>query len=266
MKILTLNCGSSSVKYTLWEMPSRTIICNGVVDRVTVGGSSIKHRGKKTIALKHECPTHDVAIKLILKLLTDPEYGPLKDISEVDAVGHRVVHGGERFNRSVKINGEVIKAIEECSVLAPLHNPPNLLGIRAAMSQMPSIPHIAIFDTAFFSTIPKQAYIYALRYEWYEKYKIRRYGFHGTSHLYVSRRAAALLHKAPTHTNLITLHIGNGVSITAIRNGVAFDHSMGFTPLEGAVMGTRCGDIDPAIPLYVMQKEGMTVKLQNSVQ
>jgi acetate kinase len=260
MNILTLNCGSSSVKYSLWKMPARKKLCSGIVDRVTVGGSSIKHKGKKSIVLKKECPTYDAAIKLILELLTDTEYGALKDTSEVDAVGHRVVHGGERFNRSVKINEEVIKVIEECCVLAPLHNPPNLLGIRAAMNLMPDIPHIAIFDTAFLSTIPKHVYTYALPYEWYQKYGIRRYGFHGTSHLYVSRRAAALLHKNPSDVNIITLHIGNGVSITAVKKGVAFDHSMGFTPLEGAVMGTRCGDIDPTIPLYVMQKEGLTVR------
>lgn len=260
MNILTINCGSSSVKYALWKMPVRKRLCSGIVDRVTIGGSSIKHESKKSIWLKHECPTHDAAVKLILGLLTDTEYGALKDASEVDAVGHRVVHGGERFNRSVKINEEVIKVIEECCVLAPLHNPPNLLGIRAAMNQMPDIPHIAIFDTAFLATIPKHVYTYALPYEWYEKYRIRRYGFHGTSHLYVSRRAAALLHKNPSEVNVITLHLGNGVSITAVKKGVAFDHSMGFTPLEGAVMGTRCGDIDPAIPLYVMQKKGITVE------
>lgn len=265
MNILTINCGSSSIKYTLWKMPVRKRLCSGIVDRVTVGGSSIKHEGKKSIVLKHECPTHDAAIKLILGLLTDTEYGALKDASEVDAVGHRVVHGGEKFNLSVKINEEVIKAIEECCVLAPLHNPPNLLGIRATMKQMPDIPHIAIFDTAFLSTIPKYVYTYALPYEWYKEYGIRRYGFHGTSHLYVSRRAAALLHKNPSDVNIITLHIGNGVSITAVKKGVAFDHSMGFTPIEGAVMGTRCGDIDPAIPLYVMKKKETTLEEMDKI-
>ena len=265
MNILTINCGSSSIKYTLWKMPVRKRLCSGIVDRVTVGGSSIKHEGKKSIVLKHECPTHDAAIKLILGLLTDTEYGALKDASEVDAVGHRVVHGGEKFNLSVKINEEVIKAIEECCVLAPLHNPPNLLGIRATMKQMPDIPHIAIFDTAFLSTIPKYVYTYALPYEWYKEYGIRRYGFHGTSHLYVSRRAAALLHKNPSDVNIITLHIGNGVSITAVKKGVAFDHSMGFTPIEGAVMGTRCGDIDPAIPLYVMKKSRTTLEEMDKI-
>jgi len=246
-------------------MPVRKRLCSGIVDRVTVGGSSIKHEGKKSIVLKHECPTHDAAIKLILELLTDTEYGALKDASEVDAVGHRVVHGGEELNLSVKINEEVIKAIEECCVLAPLHNPPNLLGIRATMKQMPDIPHIAIFDTAFLSTIPKYVYTYALPYEWYKEYGIRRYGFHGTSHLYVSRRAAALLHKNPSDVNIITLHIGNGVSITAVKKGVAFDHSMGFTPIEGAVMGTRCGDIDPAIPLYVMKKSRTTLEEMDKI-
>lgn len=260
MKILTLNCGSSSVKYSVWEMPDRRRLCGGIVDRVTIGGSIIKHEGKKPIVMKCGCPTHETAIKLILKVLTNPEHGALKDITEVSAVGHRVVHGGERFKSSTKIDEEVIKAIEKYSVLAPLHNPPNLSGIRAAMNQIPNIPHVAIFDTAFLATIAKHIYIYAIPYEWYNEYGIRRYGFHGTSHLYVSRRAAALMHKKPSEVNVITLHIGNGVSITAVKKGVAFDHSMGFTPLEGAVMGTRCGDIDPAIPLYVMQKEKITAQ------
>jgi acetate kinase len=260
MKILTLNCGSSSIKYTIWEMPARKRLCSGIVDRVSIGGSCIKHESKKTIVYQQECPTHEVAIKLILRFLTHPEYGILKDVNEIDVVAHRVVHGGEKFNRSVKINDKVIEAIEECSILAPLHNPPNLLGIRTITNLMPQVPQIAIFDTAFFSTLPKHSYIYPLPYEWYERYKIRRYGFHGTSHLYVSRRASALLHKGPSQTNLITLHIGNGVSITAIREGAAFDHSMGFTPLEGAVMGTRCGDIDPSIPLYIMQKENINAR------
>ncbi|MEM2106928.1 MAG: acetate kinase [Candidatus Bathyarchaeia archaeon] len=260
MNILTLNCGSSSVKYTLWEMPGRRRLCNGIVERVGFGDSTIKHYGKRAVSTKCDSPNHDAAIKLMLKFITDVEYGVVKSVSEIDAVGHRVVHGGENFNQSVLIDKEVIEAIEEYSELAPLHNPPNLSGIRASMNQMPDKPNIAVFDTAFFSTIPRHIHTYALPYEWYERYNIRRYGFHGTSHLYVSRRAAALLHRKPSELKMVSLHIGNGVSITAVKEGVAFDHSMGFTPLEGAVMGTRCGDIDPAIPLYMMSRCGFDVE------
>ena len=267
MKILTLNCGSSSVKYSVWDMPARVKLGGGIVEKVTIGNSFIRYKalGKEEIVHHHECPTHNEAIKLIMDFITNPEYGVIKDISEISAVGHRVVHGGEKFTHSVLINDEVIKTIEECAELAPLHNPPNLTGIRAAMKLMPDIPHIAVFDTAFLTTIPKHAYMYALPYEWYEKYRIRRYGFHGTSHLYVSRRAAALLGKKPSEVNLITLHIGNGVSITAVKKGVAYDHSMGFTPLEGAVIGTRCGDIDPAIPLYIMRREKISPEQMDSI-
>lgn len=265
LNILTLNCGSSSVKYTLWTMPDRRRVCSGIVERVGFGDSTIKHHGKKLIVAKCDSPNHEAAIKLMLKYLTDSEYGVIGDVSEVDAVGHRVVHGGDKFNRSVIIDSEVIGAIEEYSELAPLHNPPNLSGIRASMNHMPERPHIAVFDTAFFSTIPIHIHIYALPYEWYEKYKVRRYGFHGTSHLYVSRRAAALLHRKPRELNVISLHIGNGVSVTAVKGGAAFDHSMGFTPLEGAVMGTRCGDIDPAIPLYMMRRCGFNVEEMSGI-
>jgi len=260
MKILTLNCGSSSVKYSLWDMPARIRLCSGVAERVTIGNSFIRYKalGKEENLYHSDCPTHEVAIKLIVDLLTNPEHGLIKDVSEVSAVGHRVVHGGEKFVQSVRINNEVISMIEKFCALAPLHNPPNLQGIRAAMKLMPNIPHIAIFDTAFLTTMPPHAYIYGLPYEWYERYRIRRYGFHGTSHLYVAKRAAALLGRKPSEVNIITLHIGNGVSITAVKKGVAYDHSMGFTPLEGAVMGTRCGDIDTTIALYVMQKENLT--------
>jgi acetate kinase len=194
---------------------------------------------------------------LVIEFLTDPERGAVKTLSEIRAVGHRVVHGGDKFASPVFIDGAVIKAIEEHSELAPLHNPINLAGIRAITDLMPGIPQIAVFDTAFFTTVPRHVFIYGVSYEWYEKYHIRRYGFHGTSHRYVAGRAAVLLGKNPEAVNLITLHIGNGVSLTAVKNGVAYDHSMGFTPLEGAVMGTRCGDIDPGILLYVMGKENL---------
>jgi len=267
MKALTLNCGSSSVKYALWDVNALHRLCSGIVERVTVRGSFINHQvsGKKEVIYKRECPTHDVAIKLILDFLTSQDHGTITDVSEISAAGHRVVHGGENFIKSVRIDEEVIKVIEKCCILAPLHNPPNLLGIKAAMRLMPEIPHIAVFDTAFLATMPKHVYIYTIPYEWYEKYGIRRYGFHGTSHLYVSRRAAVLLGKRPSEVNVITLHIGNGVSVTAVRGGVAFDHSMGFTPLEGAVMGTRCGDIDPAIPLYIMRLEKITPEEMDNI-
>ena len=256
MKILTINCGSSSVKYSLWDMGVRERVCEGIAERVTLDGSFIKHKvkGKTEEVVKKDFPKHDTAIAMIISLLTDRKLGVIDDVSEIGAVGHRVVHGGRHFTRSVKIDESVIRVIEQCSRLAPLHNPPNLLGIKIAMEAMPNIPHFAVFDTAFLSTLPPHAYTYGIPYEWYEKFDVRKYGFHGTSHLYVSRRAAALLGRKPSEVNVITVHIGNGVSITAVKKGAAYDHSMGFTPLEGAVMGTRCGDIDPAIPLVMMRQ------------
>jgi len=256
MRVMTLNCGSSSVKYALFEIPGNQKLCYGIVHRVGLGGSFIEHvkLGKK-YTHDQECPTHAAAIKLVIQFLTDPERGMVKRLSEIRAVGHRVVHGGEKFAKPVLIDRAVIKAIKEHSELAPLHNPVNLAGIRAITNLMPGIPQVAVFDTAFFTTIPPHVFIYGVPYEWYEKYHIRRYGFHGTSHRYVARRGAVLLGKNPKAVNMITLHIGNGVSITAVKHGVAYDHSMGFTPLEGAVMGTRCGDIDPGILLYVMMKK-----------
>ncbi len=257
MIVLTLNCGSSSVKYALLDMPARQKLCNGIVDRVGLAGALIKHSvaGGEPLTTPRDCSDHTTAVGLIVKSLTIRDTGVISDLSRITAVGHRVVHGGETLTKSTIINKRVVREIEELSVLAPLHNPPNLAGIRAAMALMPNIPHVAVLDTAFFTTIAPHVYIYPLPYQWYEKYRIRKYGFHGTSHQYVSSKAAALLGKAPADINLITLHIGNGVSVTAVKGGAAYDHSMGFTPLEGAVMGTRCGDIDPAIPLYVMKKE-----------
>uniref|UniRef100_A0A7C4UBD9 Acetate kinase n=1 Tax=candidate division WOR-3 bacterium TaxID=2052148 RepID=A0A7C4UBD9_UNCW3 len=254
--ILTLNCGSSSIKYSLFDRDTEKIIAKGIVERVTIGGSFIKHEilGREKIKIEEECPTHKEGINLIIKVLEDPEIGVLKDRKEIIAVGHRVVHGGEVFTKSVVINEEVIEKFKELSDLAPLHNPPNVLGIESAMEILPDIPHIAVMDTAFHQTMPNYAYIYPIPYEWYMKYGVRRYGFHGTSHLYVSRRAACLLGKKPDEVNLITCHIGNGASITAIKNGVSIDTSMGFTPLEGVVMGTRSGDIDPAIIGFISDK------------
>ncbi|APG25069.1 acetate kinase [Syntrophotalea acetylenica] len=267
MDILALNCGSSSVKYQLYNWNKKEIIAKGVVERVGIGDSFISHEvpGREDYKSEHDCPNHTVAIELIIKTLTGDKTGVVKSMSEISAVGHRVVHGGEKFASSVLIDEEVLQGIKDVQHLAPLHNPPNIMGIVAAQKVLPEVPHVAIFDTAFHQTMPQEAYIYPLPYEWYEKHSVRRYGFHGTSHLYVSKRAAVLLGKDAKDCNIITLHIGNGASHAAIRGGVCVDTSMGLTPLEGAVMGTRCGDIDPAIPTFIMEREGYTAKEMDSI-
>jgi len=242
MIILALNCGSSSVKYQLYSWEERRVITKGMIERIG-----------------QEYPDHKTALEQIIDKLTTGSSAVLKSLSEISAVGHRVVHGGEKFKSSVLIDAEVLEAIKSVKDLAPLHNPPNIAGIEAAQQVMPNISHIAVFDTAFHQTMPEHSYLYAVPYEWYGMYGVRRYGFHGTSHLYVSRRAAVLLDKKPAEANLITMHIGNGVSIAAIEKGVSVDTSMGLTPLEGAVMGTRSGDIDPAIILFMIEKEGFYV-------
>ena len=258
MIILSLNCGSSSVKYTLYNWDRKEIIAKGIVERVTIGNSFCIHEvnNKEKLTLKHDCPTHKEAIKLISENLIHPEYGAIKNLSDISAIGHRVVHGGEKFAKSVIINQEVLKTFKQLAGLAPLHNPPNIMGIEAAMELLPDIPHMAIMDTAWHQTMPSYVFTYAVPYEWYKKYGIRRYGFHGTSLLYVAKRAAVLLNKDPFKCNLISCHIGNGVSVNAVKGGLSFDTSMGFTPLEGAIMGTRAGDHDAALDLYLMQKEG----------
>lgn len=258
MDILALNCGSSSVKYQLFNWDERCVIAKGMVERVTIGDSFISHEmpGKETYKEESECPDHRTAINLIISTLMHPEHGVVKSMDEISAVGHRVVHGGEKFTRSVAIDKDVLDAIKSVQHLAPLHNPPNISGIEAAKSVLPDVPHIAIFDTAFHQTMPDYAYTYPLPYEWYQEYGVRRYGFHGTSHLYVSKRAAIKLGKPLSESKIITLHIGNGVSHSAIKNGASVDTTMGLTPLEGAMMGTRCGDIDPAIPPFIMDQEG----------
>jgi acetate kinase len=267
MDILALNCGSSSVKYQLYDWNKQEVIAKGMVERVIIGDSFIMHEvpGRETYREESECPDHQVAIDLIIRTLTNPQHGVLADINQISAIGHRVVHGGEKFTCSVMIDEKVLDAVKEVQHLAPLHNPPNIAGIEAAQALLPNVPHVAIFDTAFHQTMPEHAYLYPLPYDWYENYGVRRYGFHGTSHLYVSKRAAVLLGKAPKECNIITMHIGNGVSHCAIKNGISVDTSMGLTPLEGAVMGTRCGDIDPAIPAFMMQKENLSAKEIDSI-
>jgi acetate kinase len=262
MKILALNCGSSSIKYQLYDWAEKKRITKGIVERIGIPGSFIQHEeaGKEPFKAVEECPNHRTALGLIVKTLTDPKVGVIKDLKAISAVGHRVVHGGEKFHQSTLINDEVLNTIRYVQDLAPLHNPHNISGIEAAMALMSDIPHIAVFDTAFHQTMPPHSYLYAVPYEWYEMYGVRRYGFHGTSHLYVSRRAAAMLGKKPSELNLITMHIGNGVSITAVQKGISVDTSMGLTPLEGAIMGTRSGDIDPAIILFMIEKEGFMVE------
>ncbi len=261
MDILTLNCGSSSVKYQLYRWSEKKVLSKGIVERVGIGGSFIDHyaNGKGNFKFEHNCPDHKVTIKLIIDTLLDSEMGVIKDLKSIQGVGHRMVHGGEKFAKSVIIDDEFLKTFEALSDLAPLHNPPNLLGVRAAKELLPDIPHCAIMDTAWHQTMPRNAYIYSLPYEWYEKYRVRRYGFHGTSFLYVAKRAAVLLGKGSFDVNLIALHIGNGVSANAIKNGISIDTSMGLTPVEGLVMGTRAGDHDAGIDIYMMRKENLTV-------
>lgn len=259
MKILVVNCGSSSLKYQLIDMDTKNPIALGLVERIGMQGSVLKHSiasGKKEV-ITIEIPDHTVAIELVLKALVSPEYGAVKDLSEISAIGHRVVHGGENFSKSVIIDNAVMQAIKDCVELAPLHNPPNIAGIEACQKLMPGIPQVAVFDTAFHQTMPDYAYIYGLPYELYEKYKIRKYGFHGTSHKYVSQRAAVLLNKPIEELKLISCHLGNGSSITGIHGGKSIETSMGFTPLGGLLMGTRSGGLDPAIVSFIMRKENL---------
>jgi len=267
MIILSLNCGSSSVKYKLYNWNKKEIIAKGLVERVTIKNSKCIHEvnNKEKIIIEHECPNHKEAIKLIIDTLLHPEYGAIKNLSDISAVGHRVVHGGEKFSKSVLITEEVLKIFKELIELAPLHNPPNIMGIEASMEILTDIPHMAIMDTAWHQTMPSFIYNYAVPYDWYEKYGIRRYGFHGTSLLYVAKRAAVLLNKDPFDCNLITCHIGNGVSVNAVKDGLSYDTSMGFTPLEGAIMGTRAGDHDAALDLFLMKKEGYSTEEMNNM-
>ena len=262
MIILTLNCGSSSVKYALYDTAASDFICNGVVERIGIPGGFVRHRVREEpeVRIERDFPDHTVALGFVFDMITAGEGAVVEDRAKITAVGHRVVHGGEKFANSARVTPELIRAVEAVAELAPLHNPPNLAGIRAARTHLPEATHVAVFDTAFHLTMPAEAYIYPLPYTWYEEHGIRRYGFHGTSHYYVSRRAAALMGRPIEELKIVTLHIGNGASATAVDGGRSVDTSMGFTPLEGLVMGTRCGWIDPAIPLYVVEKEGLGVQ------
>ena len=256
MKILVLNCGSSSIKYALYNMDDKSVMTSGGAERVGMEGSFVKVKladgSKKEIM--HDIPEHTEGVKFIFSLLTDPKIGVIKDLKEIDAVGHRMVHGGEKFNKSVLLTEEVLDVFEECIDLAPLHNPANLKGVRAVSELMPGLPQVGVFDTAFHQTMPKQAYMYALPYRLYKQYGVRRYGFHGTSHRYVSQRVCEFLDVNPKGKRIITCHIGNGASIAAIMDGQCVDTSMGLTPLEGLMMGTRAGDVDGGAITFLAKK------------
>ena len=267
MKILVINAGSSSLKYQLIDMENKAVMAKGLCERITIDGSKLNHTpaGGEKVVIESPMPTHAEAIKLVIDALVDKNHGVIASMSEIGAVGHRVVHGGESFSGSVVITDEVKKAIEECIELAPLHNPANLIGIEACEKVMPGVPQVAVFDTAFHQTMPEEAYLYGIPYEYYEKYKIRRYGFHGTSHNYVSGKAAELLGKDIKDINIVTCHLGNGSSVAAVKGGKVIDTTMGLTPLAGILMGTRSGDIDPAIVTFLMEKEGLGINEINAV-
>ncbi len=260
MNVLVINCGSSSLKFQLINSDSEQVLAKGLCERIGIDGSlTYQPAGGEKVKSDKAMPTHTEAIQFVIDALTDDKTGVVKDLKEIGAVGHRVVHGGEKFAKSVVITDEVMKAIEECNDLAPLHNPANLIGINACQELMPGTPMVAVFDTAFHQTMPAKAYMYGLPYEYYDKYKVRRYGFHGTSHSFVSKRAAELVGKSYDAVKTIVCHLGNGASICAVENGESVDTSMGLTPLEGLVMGTRSGDIDPAILEFIAKKEDLDI-------
>ncbi|MDO5095637.1 MAG: acetate kinase [Peptostreptococcaceae bacterium] len=256
MKVLVINCGSSSLKYQLINMADESVLAIGLVERIGIEGSVLKHEipGMDKVIIETPMPDHKVALEIVMNALVNPEHGVIKSMDEISAVGHRVVHAGEKFASSVVITDEVIKALEETIELAPLHNPPNLIGIRACQEILPNVPMVSVFDTAFHQTMPASSFIYALPYEYYKEFGVRRYGFHGTSHKYVSQRAAEMLGKDINDLKIITCHLGNGASVAAVQHGKVVDTSMGFTPLEGLIMGTRSGDMDPAIVTFLMGK------------
>ena len=267
MKILVINAGSSSLKYQLINMDTKEVMAKGLCERITLEGSKLNHTpaGGEKVVIESPMPTHAEAIKLVIDALIDKNHGVIADMSEIGAVGHRVVHGGESFSGSVVIDDAVKGALNDCIELAPLHNPANIIGIEACEKVMPGVVQVGVFDTAFHQTMPEEAYLYGIPYEYYEKYKIRRYGFHGTSHKYVSQKAAELLGKNIEDVKIITCHLGNGSSVAAVKNGKVIDTTMGLTPLAGILMGTRSGDIDPAIVTFLMEKENLSIDEINTV-
>jgi acetate kinase len=260
MNLLVINCGSSSLKYQLINMEDESVLAKGLVEKIGLETGIFTHSpsGKHKIVQKENIPNHTIALNMVMTALTESKYGVIDSLSEITAIGHRIVHGGEYYSESVLIDDKVMEALEKCIELAPLHNPANITGVNACKELLPGVPQVAVFDTAFHQSMPSEAYTYPLPYEYYEKYKVRKYGFHGTSHKYVSNRAAAFLGKSIEDLKIITCHLGNGASIAAIKNGHSVDTTMGFTPLEGLAMGTRCGSIDPSIVTFLMEKEKLS--------
>jgi len=268
MKILVLNCGSSSIKYQLLDMGEEAfLLAKGLVERIGINDGEISHKNHDGSIYKiiEDIPNHTIGINLVLEILVDSEHGVLNDVNEIKAVGHRVVHGGEKFTKSILINDEVMLQIKECSELAPLHNPANIKGIEAMEAIIPNVPQVAVFDTSFHTTMPNYAYLYGVPYQYYNKYKVRRYGFHGTSHKYVAHEASKFINRDINDLKIVTCHLGNGASITAVKNGKSIDTSMGMTPVEGLLMGTRCGDIGLGAVLYIMEKDGLSYKESNNM-
>ena len=260
MKVLVINCGSSSLKYQLIDSRSEEVLATGLCERIGIDGRMThKPTGGDPVVKNDPLPDHGAAIQSVLSALTDKEHGVIDSLSEIGAVGHRLVHGGEKFASSVIINDEVIAEVEACNDLAPLHNPANLIGVRACQQIMPGVPMVGVFDTAFHQTMPPKAYLYGIPHQYYEEHKVRRYGFHGTSHSYVSQRVHSLADLDPDNSRVIVCHLGNGASVTAVKNGKSVDTSMGLTPLEGLIMGTRSGDLDPGVIEYIAKKENMTL-------
>ena len=262
MKVLVINCGSSSLKYRLIETDSKTVICKGLCERIGIGGGHFKYEvtgSDKGMDKNVEFPDHNTAVDTLIKALTDPGVGVISDVSEIGAVGHRIVHGGDKFKEATLITPEVMEIIEECSDLAPLHNPANIQGIRSCRKVMPETAMVGAFDTAFHQTLPEEAYLYGIPYEYYEKYGIRKFGFHGMSHEYVSKETASLMGRDIKDTKIIVCHLGNGASITAVKGGKSIDTSMGYTPLDGIIMGTRCGSLDPEIVHALTEKTGKSL-------
>lgn len=267
MKVLVVNSGSSSIKYQLFNMTDESVLAKGLVERIGIPNSIVNHypSGREPVITHRDIPNHKIGIKLAMDALLHPEYGVIKDVSEISAVGHRVVHAGEKFSGSVLLADEVMDALKECIELAPLHNPPNILGIEVCKELIPGVPQVGVFDTAFHQTIPECAYLYGIPYKYYKKYKVRRYGFHGTSHKYVAQKAADILEKPLEGLKIITCHLGNGSSIAAVKNGISIDTSLGFGTVAGIVMGTRCGDVDPAVIPFLMDKEKLSIEEINKI-